>query len=190
MFLHDLTEQIPKNVYVTFEQPPKPRSSSSLVQENIDKAFNRPPRKTIKTAEYGNYKITLLNRKYTNNRGLTTVTDENNVELQVTNLDRTLIDIAVRPFYSGGVLEVLKAYQRAKDKLSVNTINAYLKKINYLYPYHQAIGFYLERAGVSEKYLRHLYKDINFDFYLTYQIKEPLYSKKWRLYYPKYLDDF
>ena len=37
-------------------------------------------------------------------------------KIRLTNIERTLIDIAVRPVYSGGVFEVLKAYRLAKDK--------------------------------------------------------------------------
>src|SRR5580700_4772248 len=38
MFLHALTDQIPKTIYANFEQSPKPRSDG-LSQESIDRAF-------------------------------------------------------------------------------------------------------------------------------------------------------
>jgi len=89
--------------------------------------------------------------------------------------------------YSGGVYEVLRAYQFARDKVSINTLVATLKKLGYLYPYHQAIGFYLERAGGYRDSQIKLLRNFNFDydFYLVHQIKEPAYSSRWRLYYPK-----
>ena len=40
--------------------------------------------------------------------------------VRVTDLERTLIDIAVRPEYAGGVYEVLNVYRLAKGKVSAN----------------------------------------------------------------------
>ena len=71
--------------------------------------------------------------------------------LRFTNLERTLIDAAVRPVYAGGVFEVRKAYQLAKEKVSVNRLAALLQKLNYIYPYHQAIGFYLELVPKADR---------------------------------------
>jgi hypothetical protein len=81
----------------------------------------------------------------------------------------------------------LKAYKLARPKVSVNKLAATLKKLDYIYPYHQAIGFYLERAGVyTESSIALLRKfDFKYDFYLTHQIKEKAYSERWRLYFPK-----
>jgi hypothetical protein len=39
VFLHGLTEQLPKVIYVNHEQTPKPRPSGSLSQESLDRAF-------------------------------------------------------------------------------------------------------------------------------------------------------
>lgn len=61
----------------------------------------------------------------------------------MTKLERTLIDIAVRPNYAGGVHHVLEAYAAAKSRVSVNVLLATLQKMEYVYPYHQVIGFYI-----------------------------------------------
>ncbi len=57
----------------------------------------------------------------------------------------------------------------------------------YTYPYHQAIGFYLERSGgYSQSQLDLLRQfDIQYDFYLAHQMKEMDYNEKWRLFIPK-----
>ena len=63
------------------------------------------------------------------------------LDLRTTTLERTLIDIAVRPFYAGGVAEVAKACEMAKNKeVSVNRLASMLTKMHFGYPYHQAIG--------------------------------------------------
>ena len=91
------------------------------------------------------------------------------------------------PFYSGGVQEVLTAYKNAAQRVSVNRLAAMLRQLDYVYPYHQAIGFFLERAGAyRESQLRLMKKfPFEFDFYVTHQMKETEYSREWRVYYPK-----
>ncbi len=85
-----------------------------------------------------------------------------------------------------GVIQVLEAFKTAKDKISVNTLVATLKKLDYIYPYPQAIGFYLERAGYSEKQWSRLLKlKSSFDFYLAHGLPaKKNYDKRWGLYYP------
>jgi hypothetical protein len=81
---------------------------------------------------------------------------------------------------------VLQAYQRAQGRISINNIIATLQKLDTFYPYHQAIGFYLERAGYSKHQLVKL-KEIgmDFDFYLTHSMRETTYDKDWKLHYPR-----
>jgi predicted transcriptional regulator of viral defense system len=187
MFWHSLTEQVPKTVYVNVEQPPKRFRDKNLVQERIDLAFQRQPRLSKNVANYRQYRICLINGMKTGQLGVVETTGSKEEKVKVTNLERTLIDITVRPFYAGGVLEVLKAFRMAKDRLSVNKVVSYLTQLDYVYPYHQAIGFYLEKSGeYRPSQIELLQKfDIEFDFYLTYAMKNTSYSSKWRLFYPK-----
>ncbi|MHC4194427.1 MAG: type IV toxin-antitoxin system AbiEi family antitoxin domain-containing protein, partial [Planctomycetota bacterium] len=151
MYLHGLTQQVPKTIYINTEQRQKRFRSASLEQGRIDAAFKRPTRLSKNIVKYKNYKITLLNGMYTGNVGVTQKEIENGETIQITDIERTLIDIAVRPEYSGGPYEVLEAYKSAFNKVSVNRLSALLKKIDYIYPYHQVIGFYLERAGIYKE---------------------------------------
>jgi predicted transcriptional regulator of viral defense system len=109
-------------------------------------------------------------------------------ELRITNIERTLIDVTVRPFYSGGVKEVQKFDIKARGKISVDKLVSILRKINHVYPYHQAIGFYMERAGFERSALTLLKKTgLKYDFYLDYGMNDKNYSKEWRIYFPKEL---
>ncbi len=187
MFFHNLTDQTPTSVYLNFEQTPKPQSKGKLLQENIDKAFARPQRTTNNYTTHNNHKLFVLNGSYTDNLGVIKLHTKDAGEISVTDIERTLIDITVRPIYSGGVYEVLHAYKTAAEKVSVNKLIAYLRKLNYKYPYHQSIGFYLESTKVHDNSKIELLKDFEFtnNFYLTHQMKNPDFSEKWKMFYPK-----
>jgi predicted transcriptional regulator of viral defense system len=135
-------------------------------------------------------RICMLNGMHTGQLGVISMESDYDgsgpARVRVTNLERTLIDIAVRPFYAGGVTEVLTAFERAQGKASANRLVALLRRLNYVYPYHQAIGFYMERAGYSDTALG-LLRELprNFDFYLTNQMRETDYVSQWRLHVPK-----
>lgn len=187
VFLHQLTLQIPKTVYLNFEHKGDIESNDSktnLTQEAIDNAFNGSQRKSSLTYSFNDKKIVLTNGKFTNKLGVIK-RHNNNQRFEYTNLERTLIDIAVRPVYAGGVFEVIEAYKIAKGKLNVERMADYLEKLNYIYPYHQAIGFYLEKAGYTDKDTDLFKKEMKFNFYLTYDIRKKEFSEKWKLYYPK-----
>jgi predicted transcriptional regulator of viral defense system len=186
VYLHGLTEQIPKTVYVNKEQPYQSQGTD-LQQERIDFAFSRNVRVSHEIAEHRGYRICILHGAKTDNLGVIEIPGPDGEMLKVTDIERTLIDITVRPVYSGGVFEVLKAYRMAAERVSINKLIAYLTRIGHAYPFHQAIGFYLERAGVySESQLELVRRiPINFDFYLEHGIKDAEYSKEWRLYFPK-----
>ncbi len=198
MQLHELTEQDPRTVYVNHEQRPKARPQLGLNQERIDLAFRRKPRMTrnlatLKGAKRRGIRICLLNGMHTGYLGVEerevgSRHEGPRVRLRLTDLERTLIDIAVRPFYSGGVAEVLKAYERAGERASVNRLAGMLRKLGYVYPYHQAIGFYLDVAGSYDQKTIELFHggfDYEFDFYLTYGMEETEYVPRWRIHVPK-----
>lgn len=185
MYFHDLTEQVPKTIYLTTELTPR-YSKGQLDQNRIDMALSRAVRESKTTARYKDKRVCFLSGMYTGELGVIEMEGPSGSSVRVTNVERTLIDITVRPVYSGGVFEVLNAYKKARDQCSVNKLTAMLKKINFTYPYHQAIGFYLERAGYKESSIRLLRKfNMQYDFYLTHDMKERSYSKEWRLYFPK-----
>ncbi|MEM5373026.1 hypothetical protein V4C53_44555 [Paraburkholderia azotifigens] len=192
MRLHGLTEQSPTTIYLTEE-----RSSGStgqherprLDQDDIDQSFSRAQRISHNWVEHAGKKIYLLNGAYTAQLGIVTerVTDEGGDEVlaRLTDLERTLIDITVRPVYAGGVFEVAKAFELAKDRVSVNKLVATLRKLDFAYPYHQAIGYYLERASYKPSQIDLIRRvPIEHDFYLAHEMGKTRYVKEWRLHVP------
>lgn len=186
VFLHGLTDLLPKILYVNAEQSAKPSSPGELAQAALDRAFSNTERRSNYIFEYRKTEFVLISGKFTNRLEVGTIRGPNSEILELTKLERTLIDICVRPIYSGGPYQVLEAYRAAKDRVSVNTIVATLKKLGYMYPYHQAIGFYMQRAGYPEsQYSKLKQLGLHLDFYLTHHITDKVYDSDWRLYYPK-----
>jgi predicted transcriptional regulator of viral defense system len=96
------------------------------------------------------------------------------------------MDATVRPVYSGGVAVVAKAFEEGRDRASVNKMAAYLRRLDYTYPYHQAVGFYLDRAGYAESQVALIRRfPRRLDFYLTHGMRATDYDEKWRLFIPK-----
>jgi predicted transcriptional regulator of viral defense system len=186
VMLHGLAKPIPKTIYLNVEQSVKPSNRGSLTQDGINRAFSGKQRKSTLIYNCNGVSVIVISGKNTNLLGVEAVSGPASESLQVTNLERTLIDIVVRPAYSGGVSHVRKAYRAAKDRLSVDRLLAILKKLDYVYPYHQPIGFLMHKTGYPEESwakLRAL--GLNYDFYLAHGLLRPEYSKDWRLFYPK-----
>jgi predicted transcriptional regulator of viral defense system len=184
---HGLTEQLPKTTYLSIELPQISGAAGALSQKAIDTAFHRRQRVTKNVAETADFRVCMLSAKNTGQLGVVqeTIMPEYGL-LRFTNLERALIDATVRPVYAGGVFEVRKAYELAKERVSVNRLTAMLQKLNYTYPYHQSIGFYLERAGYKTELLNLLRRfPMDFDFYLAHDMGRTDYVKEWRLYVPK-----
>lgn len=186
MHFHGLTEQIPKSIYFNVEQNLRP-GGGELTQAGINRSFASACRTTNNVSAFREFTVHLLNGGNTDQLGVVDKETEDNSKIRLTNLERTLIDITVRPVYSGGIAEVAKAFSEAAGQVSINRLCAYLRQIAYTYPFHQSIGYYLERSGkYSEAQIKQLEEfNIEFDFMLDYKMKESDYVKKWRLFVPK-----
>lgn len=191
VFLHGLTDQIPRTIYANKEQSKKPEPVGNLTQEAINRAFANNPRSSNFIFAFQDTRIVLLSGKNTDNLEVTELSYPNktlagtSLAYPTTKLERTLIDIVVRPAYAGGIFEVQAAFHGAFGRLSIPILAATLKRLQYVYPYHQALGFYLTRAGYNSEQLDRLRKPgLKFDFYLGHQIPNPKYDKQWRVHYP------
>jgi len=183
--LNNLTEQAPKTIYFNVEQR-LTGGTGQLTQESLNRAFKAQPRLSSNVVEYKGTRIVKVNGRNTNQLGVVEKHLANAGTVRVTDCERTLIDATVRPAYSGGIAVVAKAFELAKEAVSVNTLTAYLRKLRYVYPYHQAVGFYMERAGYDEPLLKLLDQfPVEYDFYLEHAMKSPVLNKRWRLYVPK-----
>lgn len=187
LYLHGLTQQIPKTFYLNAEHSSNSYGHSDepdITQEAIDRVFANEQRKSSISYSLNEKKIIITNGKRTEKLGV--INNYNDQQhFHYTDIERTLIDCAVRPVYAGGVFEVLEAFKLGMEQLNVVKMAAYLDKIDYIYPYHQVIGFYLENAGYDKDSLKLFDREKEFNFYLTYNIRDKTFSDRWKLFYPK-----
>lgn len=186
---HGLIPASVNRIYANKEQSPKPEGTGFLSQESIDRAFANAPRTSNLVYGFKNSEIIWLSGKNTGNHGVQTSDGKLGVGVAVTSIERTLVDMTVRPAYAGGVQTVLAAFQAARDTISMPSIVAALSALQYVYPYHQAVGFYLQRAGLPTAALASLKKfPIDFNFYLANLITAPVLDQDWHVFYPSDLD--
>lgn len=63
-----------------------------------------------------------MNRKNTGRLGVTPIAGPSDEQLDVTNLERRLIEIAVRPSYASGIVNMLEAYKKARGNVSIERL--------------------------------------------------------------------
>lgn len=212
VFLLGLSNEVPTTLYVNREQSPKRTPQGELTQAGLDRAFSNKGRRSAYTfqiypteefdLEIGPDvtaksrrkiesqlmgEVTLLSGKHTDALEVGTAPSPRGRTIPVTKLERTLIDIAVRPDYAGGPARVAAAYERAVSlSFSSNVLLATLRKLDYKYPYHQALGYYLERAGAEGSILDRLRAlGMRLNFYLNYGMKQKKLNQAWQIYVPE-----
>jgi predicted transcriptional regulator of viral defense system len=190
LFFNELTNAESKLIFLNYELSSQKPRLEKITQEEIDSAFERNARITNNFAKYEKYTIYLLNSKNSKKLGIISKIYQD-IELLITNTERTLIDIVVRPFYGGGLKNIINIYKVARQKVDIIKLVEMLQKLNFIYPYHQTIGFIMEKSGVySQKDLARLKElGIDYNFYIIHgvQRKNLKYSLEWKIFYPKYL---
>lgn len=187
LYIHGLIEKPPKELCINKEQSKKEYlNDSTLTQESISRAFKNKPRQSKYIWKWKTHKFVFLNGKNTGDYSVINLVLENGEKIRTTDLERTLVDIAVRPIYAGGVKKLIEFYSGAREKVSVKKIIKTLQMLNHKYPYHQSIGFLMEHSGYDKKEIDQLRKlGIQYDFYLDYHMEDNEYDPNWKLYYPK-----
>ena len=76
-----------------------------------------------------NSRITVLSGKHTARLEVDQTKSSSGEIVPVTSLERTLIDVAVRPAYAGGVSSVLRAFELARKRISTQKPRAFSKSL-------------------------------------------------------------
>jgi predicted transcriptional regulator of viral defense system len=185
MWIHGLSDD-QTHIFLNNEQSEKRPNTGQLSQEAIDRTFKNQQRRSKLIYKYHGTTITRLSGKHTGRLEVVPAKAPSGHEVEVTSIERTLIDITVRPAYSGGIPAVVNAFKLAKGRVSVTKLLAVLHQFKYVYPYHQCIGFYLKHSGYEEaEQLLAKTTGTNFSFYLSHGLKKPLFDSDWKVFFPR-----
>jgi hypothetical protein len=183
--LHGLWPIADNTEYINREQTPKPKVALPPTQEGINRAFggNQRQTKNVFVGENGE-RYVLLNGKHSNSLGV-----EWQGNLQLTSLERCLVDAVVRPSYNGGVPTVIEAFRRSRQSTNPKRLISMLRQMDFTYPYEQSLGFYMQRAGYdASTYAELLPRVSSLEFFVEYAGKELRFDSQWRIHYPASID--
>ncbi len=150
VLLHGLTDQLPQTIYVNREQTSEGHSSGKLTQEGIDRAFSHQPRTSNALFTYEQSQILLMHGKNTGRLEVGSVRLDGE-QVPVTKLERTLIDITVRPVYGGGVYQVFQAYRTRQRKNFYGHIDRHSSEIRFCISVPPGGWFLLTKGRISAK---------------------------------------
>lgn len=187
MWIHGLGGD-ERHVFVNSEQSEKPPNLTTLTQESIDSAFRNEQRKSKLVYRYRGTSMMVLNGKNSGRLEVELAKVPSGEQVEVTSLERTLVDITVRPAYAGGITHVLESFRKARGRISTEKLLRVLKAFDFIYPYHQSLGFYLKRSGYAEADLS-LIKTVGipFNFYLAHGMDELAFDEEFKVFFPQSL---
>ena len=196
IYHHGLTDQVPNAVYICHETiRTRGRKAAGMPPESrVRSAFIRPHRHTDHVINFQKHDVLILDRERGSDFGVVTVRKNASpcpVGSRVASLERTLIDAVVAPHYNGGITSLPAYFKEAQNRLKTEDLLKIYRKLRFVYPYAQSIGFFLERTGMREQagQVREVYPPRH-RFYVDHSAKESWdYSERWMIHYPKGLVD-
>lgn|SRR5487761_51598 len=187
MWIHGLGGN-ERDIFVNSEQSEKPPNRGILAQEAINRAFHNEQRRSKLVYGYRGTTLTVLNGKNSGRLEVEPAKTPSGEQVEVTSIERTLVDITVRPAYAGGIAHVLESFRKARGIVSVEKLLRILKALDYSYPYHQSLGFYMTRSAYEEANLNLVKKlGTQFNFYLGHAMKDSVLDDEFKVFFPKSL---
>ena len=171
-----------RNNFVFISRERKERNnfiSRSLTQDAIDKAFTRNPRRTKAHDVINGYNLVLLESNNTEGIGII-----NYNGYRVSSINRAFIEIISNIHYFISPNNVINAFKIIKNKLDIDEILKIIEKFDFVYPYYQLAGYYLEEIGFTKNELFKFYsKKSDLIFYTIKNKKKYEFNEYWNIKY-------
>ena len=192
LYWNEITGQVPSHYYVTRER--KTKSGMTHLMEIDDyylqDQFMKPAVESSNFATHEGYKFILVDRNPTGNLGVISRNislTEQRISIRYTNLERTLLDCAIFPDRAGGIKNVVECFLESRNRLSIDKMDNYYKKLNLTYPYWQRIGLILEKTNTVKKTRkwRESFGVPQHGFYIDRMFKSNWnFDESWKVSYP------
>jgi len=192
IYHHSLTNQVPNAVYWCHESlaPQKRKDAAKLSDARIRTAFIKPHRHTSFVIKHNAHDILITAGTRGFDYGVEKLQRQHSpcpVGSRVTSLERALIDAVVSPHYNGGLTSLCEYFRAAQRKLDIERMVDIYQKLDFVYPYAQSLGFFLEHCGMQShaKELRNAFPPRQ-RFYVDHGAKTTwAYNERWMIFYPK-----
>lgn len=196
IYYHSLTNQVPNTVYWCQETsaPRKGRSKQHIPEARIRAAFVKPSIHTSFVIKQDGRDIVIIERTRGTDHGVVSIRGQQGAWPQgsrVATIERALIDAVVSPHYNGGITSLCDYFRSAKGRLKTQKLLEIYRRLEFVYPYSQAIGFFMEQAGMPDhaEEVRRVYPPQQ-RFYVDHGAKSTwAYDERWMIFYPKGLVD-
>ena len=196
VYYHGLISQVPNTVYWCQETsaPRKGRSKQQVTDARVRSAFIKPRHHTSFVVKQRDHDIVIIERTRGTDHGVVAVRRQQSpcpVGSRVATLERALIDAVVSPHYNGGITSLCEYFGAAKGKLKTQKLLEIYRKLEFVYPYAQAIAFFMDHAGMQDhaEEVRRVYPPRQ-RFYVDHGAKSTwIYDERWMISYPKGLVD-
>ncbi|MDK2090413.1 hypothetical protein [Aliarcobacter butzleri] len=153
--------------------------SKDITQEAIDKAFTNKPRRTKAYATIYNYNIVILESNNTQEIGIIKYKD-----YKISSINRAFVEIISNIQYSKTPDDVIYEFKNLKDKLDINEIFNIIEKFDFVYPYYQLAGYYLEKIGfLKEELSKFFNKKTDLIFYTIKNKEKYTLDEYWAIKY-------
>ncbi len=167
-------------IFISKERTKRIRHSNTiLTQENIDNAFSKRPRRTAAYDKIDNRIVILLESNNTNSFGIIKYDGYN-----ISSINRAFVEMITNIHYFQSSKNVIKVFTNIKNRLDVDEIYTIIEKFDFIYPYFQLAGFYLEQIGYSQNELSKFHaKKSELNFYTEKNKDYYMLNKYWNIFY-------
>ncbi len=155
------------------------QGSITLNQENIDNAFSKKPRRTNAYDKIDNHIVVLLEANNTDGFGIVEYD-----RYRVSSINRAFVEMITNIHYFQSSQNLIQVLENIKNRLDIDKIYTIIEKFDFIYPYFQLAGFYLEKIGFPKVELEKFYtKRSELNFYTQKNKNQYGFDGYWKVYY-------
>ena len=167
-------------IFVSKERTTRMKQENiTLNQENIDNAFSKKPRRTNAYDKIDNKVVVFLEANNSDSFGIIEYDG-----YRVSSVNRAFVEMITNIHYFQSSQNLIQVFKHTKNSIDIDKIYIIIEKFDFIYPYFQLAGFYLEKIGFFKEELTKFYqKKSDLNFYTEKNKNNYEFDKYWRVYF-------